>query len=91
LDPSGHVRRDGGRRLTYAGIGVYRAALLDNWPRHVDDDVGVTANGKPRFRLAPILRAHMDADGIHGEPHPGCWTDVGTPQRLAELEATLSV
>lgn len=90
LDPAGHVRRDGGRRLTYAGSGVYRASLLDDWPRHVDDQAGVTAHGKPRFRLAPILRAHMDADGIHGEHHPGRWTDVGTPQRLADLEATLS-
>lgn len=90
LNLAGHVRRDGGRRLTYAGIGVYRASLLDDWPRHVDDQAGVTANGRPRFRLAPILRAHMDADEIHGEHHPGCWTDVGTPQRLADLEATLS-
>jgi len=89
LDPSGQVRRAGERRLTYAGIGVYRAALLDDWPRHVDDQAGVAANGKPRFRLAPILRAHMDSGQIHGEHHAGRWTDVGTPQRLAELEATL--
>ena len=89
LDDTGHVRRDGAQRLTYSGIGVYRPALLDDWQRHVDDHASVAANGKPRFRLAPILRAHMDAGRICGEHHPGRWTDVGTPQRLAELDTAL--
>ncbi|NCT70194.1 MAG: nucleotidyltransferase family protein [Xanthomonadaceae bacterium] len=90
LDEAGYVRQDGGSRLTYAGIGIYRAALLDDWQRHVDHHAGVAANGKPRFRLAPILRAHMDHDSIRGERHAGRWTDVGTPQRLAELEQGLA-
>ena len=89
LDEAGLVRRDGAQRLTYSGIGVYRPALLDDWQRHVDEQAGVASNGKPRFRLAPILRAHMDKDGIRGERHAGRWTDVGTPERLAELERTL--
>ena len=89
LDPSGEVRREGERRLTYTGIGIYRAALLDDWSRHVDDQARVAANGKPCFRLAPILRAHMDAGEIRGEHHAGRWTDVGTPQRLVELETRL--
>ncbi len=89
LDPSGLIRREGAQRLTYAGIGVYRPALLDDWQRHLDEPPGTTAGGKPRFRLAPLLRTHMDTGGIHGERHAGRWTDVGTPQRLAELEAAL--
>ncbi len=91
LDETGHVRSDGEHRLTYAGIGIYRAALLDDWQLHVDDHAGFAANGKPRFRLAPILRAHTSSDGIHGERHAGRWTDVGTPQRLAELEQGLAL
>lgn len=90
LDETGHIRRDGAHRLTYAGIGVYRPALLDHWREHADADAGVAPNGKPRFRLAPILRAHMDASRIDGEHHAGRWTDVGTPQRLAELDQALS-
>ena len=90
LDPAGHVRGDGERRLTYAGIGVYRPALLDGWAQHVDDHASIAGNGKPRFRLAPILRAHMPAGRIHGEHHAGRWTDVGTPERLADLNRALS-
>ncbi len=89
LDGDGQVRRDGARRLTYAGIGVYRPALLDGWQAHADADAGVAGNGKPRFRLAPILRAHMDGGDIGGERHAGQWTDVGTPQRLAQLGQSL--
>ena len=90
LDPAGHVRGDGERRLTYAGIGVYRPALLDGWAQHVDDHASIAGNGKPRFRLAPILRAHMPSGRIHGEHHAGRWTDVGTPERLADLNRALS-
>ncbi len=89
LDAEGHVRHDRARRLTYAGIGLYRPALLDDWAQHVDEHAGVVADGKPRFRLAPLLRAHMDSDLITGQHHDGRWTDVGTPGRLAELETAL--
>ena len=41
----------------------------------------------PRFRLAPLLRAAMRAGQVTGEHHRGTWTDVGTPERLAELNA----
>ena len=61
-------------RLTFAGIGVYRAALFAD----------VTAD---RFPLAPLLR-RMTAHGlISGEHYCGLWTDVGTPGRLAALNA----
>lgn len=88
LDEDGLVRSDGAHRLTYAGLGVYRPQLLDGWRTH-SSDAGATET-PPRFRLAPILRAHMADGRIHGEHHHGRWTDVGTPQRLAELDAALS-
>ncbi|MCM2336918.1 MAG: mannose-1-phosphate guanylyltransferase, partial [Pseudomonas sp.] len=44
----------------------------------------------PRFRLAPVLRAHMADGRISGEHHRGRWTDVGTPERLAALDAELA-
>jgi MurNAc alpha-1-phosphate uridylyltransferase len=87
LDGDGRVRRDGEHRLTYAGLGVYRPQLLDGWRAH-SEDAGADES-PPRFRLAPILRAHMDAGQIRGEHHRGRWTDVGTPQRLAALDAEL--
>ena len=87
LDADGHVRSDGPQRLTYAGIGVYRPQLMDGWREH-SRDAGADDN-PPRFRLAPILRAHMADGRIHGRHHRGRWTDVGTPERLARLDAEL--
>jgi N-acetyl-alpha-D-muramate 1-phosphate uridylyltransferase len=37
--------------------------------------------------LAPMLRAGMAAGVISAELYSGEWTDVGTPQRLAEINA----
>ena len=88
LDADGLVRSDGAHRLTYAGLGVYRPQLLDDWRSH-SDDTGADER-PPRFRLAPILRAHMAAGRIGGEHHRGQWTDVGTPQRLQELNESLA-
>ena len=75
--------------LTYAGIGLYRPALLHAWER-VIGPLPSTGEAPPRFPLAPILRAQMAAGRIDGVHHRGRWTDVGTPQRLAELDAQLS-
>ncbi len=77
-----------GTRLTFAGIGVYRPSLFDDWRRIIGDAPGAR-DVQPRFKLAPLLRAAMAHDAVSGEHHMGQWTDVGTPQRLAELESTL--
>ena len=88
LDDAGYVRADGEHKLTYSGIGVYRPQLFDGWREIVREPA--MANGKPKFPLAPVLRAHMAAGGITGEHHRGRWTDVGTPERLRTLDAELS-
>lgn len=87
LDADGCVRAEGDNKLTYAGIGVYRPQLLDGWHDVVPNPA--IANGKPKFPLAPVLRAHMAAGAISGEHHRGRWTDVGTPERLFQLDAEL--
>ena len=61
-------------RLTFAGIGVYRPELL----------AGHTPG---KFALAPVLRAAMRDGKISGEHFRGAWSDIGTPQRLAEIDA----
>ncbi len=85
LDDDGIVRTEGPRQLTYAGLGVYRPALLDDWRAIIGD----TAGEPPRFMLAPLLRAHMPEGAITGEYWGGRWTDVGTPERLRQLDAAL--
>ena len=37
--------------------------------------------------LAPLLRAQIALGKVSGEHHQGLWVDVGTPQRLAELDS----
>lgn len=70
------VLADGVRKLTFSGIGVYRQQLF----------AGVSAD---IFPLAPLLRSAMDAGQVTGEHYRGQWMDIGTPQRLAELEQRL--
>jgi MurNAc alpha-1-phosphate uridylyltransferase len=64
-------------RSTFAGIGVYRASLLDG-------QTGGT------FSMVPILREAMRRGEVTGERYRGAWMDVGTPQRLADINGALS-
>ncbi len=86
LSADGLLLSDGENRLTFSGIGVYQPELLlqcqDQWR-----EIGIA---HPRFKLAPILRQAMHQLAITGEHFTGQWTDVGTPERLAELDAFLS-
>ena len=38
---------------------------------------------------APLLRSAAEAGQVSGEHYRGLWMDIGTPQRLAELERQL--
>jgi N-acetyl-alpha-D-muramate 1-phosphate uridylyltransferase len=88
LGDDGRVHASGTPRLTYAGIGVFRAALLDGWRQAAASEPGIGEH-PPRFRLRPLLEAAMATGAVSGEHHRGAWTDVGTPERLAALEAAL--
>lgn len=76
------------RALTFAGIGVYRPEILGDWRTIVDATPDAQAS-PPRFPLAPLLRAAIARGTLGFRLHQGCWTDVGTPARLAELDARL--
>jgi MurNAc alpha-1-phosphate uridylyltransferase len=89
LGASGAVHSEGDTRLTFAGIGIYRAELLSNWRDIIGERSGVDET-PPRFKLAPLLRASMGKGRVSGEHHSGRWTDVGTPGRLAELDDQLT-
>lgn len=88
LGTTGQVHSEGAQRLTFAGIGVYRPRLLDGWQTVIGAVPGVEVT-PPRFKLAPLLRAAMARGAVTGQHHRGRWTDVGTPERLAELDAAL--
>ena len=74
---NGRARNDGATRLTYSGIAILRPELFIN----CEDG---------RFALAPLLRQAAACNELSGERHDGLWSDVGTPERLAALQSTLS-
>ena len=88
LDAQGIVHDEGNTRLTFSGIGVYRHELLSNWRDVIGTAAGTQAQ-PPRFRLVPLLHAAMATNAISGDHYHGAWTDVGTPERLAQLETAL--
>jgi MurNAc alpha-1-phosphate uridylyltransferase len=88
LADNGRVHSEGESRLTFAGIGIYRTSLLDGWRSIVGNAPGADET-PPRFKLAPLLRAAMNRELVSGEHFRGRWTDVGTPERLAALDASL--
>ena len=67
-------------RFTYSTVGLFDQALFASLPR-----------GNPqglKVKLAPLLREAMDRGQVSAELYEGPWTDVGTPQRLADLDDT---
>jgi len=65
---------DSSPKLTFSGIGIYRPSLFAHMTRGT------------KAPLAPLLRAQIALGKVSGEHHRGLWVDVGTPQRLAELD-----
>ncbi len=88
LRDDGRVESHGENKLTFSGIGIYQPALFANWREVIGDITGVDEI-PPRFKLAPLLRYAMHQNLVSGELHTGRWTDVGTPERLDELNKRL--
>jgi len=69
----GRVGEDTSPRHTFAGIGFYREAFF----------AGCQPGPLP---LLPLLRRALAAGRVSGELFTGRWHDVGTLERLAQLE-----
>ncbi|HIQ42930.1 N-acetylmuramate alpha-1-phosphate uridylyltransferase MurU [Ectopseudomonas khazarica] len=65
-----------GQRLTYSGLAVLSPQLFEGC------EPGA-------FKLAPLLRQAMARGLVSGERHAGRWIDVGTHERLADVERVL--
>jgi len=72
----GRIVEAPGERMTFSGVGIYRQELFAG----CSDGI---------FKLAPLLRAAARDDRVSGEVHAGAWLDIGTPERLAELDERL--
>ncbi len=82
------IVEQGGTRMTFANIAVYRPALFADWRTTAAAEPGVALD-PPRFRLLPLLRAALRRGRVGGEAFDGRWHNLGTPQQLAELDAAL--
>ena len=62
-----------GENLTFSGVSIIHPKLFD----------GLEPGKRP---LAPLLKQAMQNQKISGEKLKGAWVDVGTPERLMELD-----
>ena len=69
---------EGEPRFTFSGIGVYRPEMFD-----------AVAPGEA-VKLVTLMREYAALGRLGGEVYRGDWTDVGTPERLAQLNAPLT-
>lgn len=73
---SGRITNRETQRHTFSGLSVHRPEFFAGCsPGH--------------FPLLPLWRKEAEVGRLTGEVHGGAWSDVGTPQRLAELEGML--
>jgi N-acetyl-alpha-D-muramate 1-phosphate uridylyltransferase len=77
LNPAGEVVECDSGRFTYGNVGLYTPEFFAGY-----------APGK--LPLVEPLRRAIAGGRVRGELHRGAWCDVGTPQRLAQLEAELT-
>jgi MurNAc alpha-1-phosphate uridylyltransferase len=75
---AGVTRNGAAPRYTYTGIALIDPALV------------APVRSGDKAQLAPLLRAAADAGRLSGELHAGLWRDVGTAERLAEIETLLA-
>ncbi|MCX4028028.1 nucleotidyltransferase family protein [Endozoicomonas sp. SM1973] len=64
------------QRFTFTGISVLSPALFNKLPQ-------------AKWPLAPVLKEAIDQGLVSGEQYHGYWLDVGTPERLKQLENDL--
>jgi MurNAc alpha-1-phosphate uridylyltransferase len=76
VDGQVHDAQPGAATLTYSGIAVLHPQLFDG-----------CSDGA--FKLAPLLRKAMADGQVTGEHLRGHWVDVGTHERLAEVESLI--
>jgi MurNAc alpha-1-phosphate uridylyltransferase len=73
LNNNGLVTDQGAQKYTFSGIGIYRPELFDNIPSGV-------------LKLRPLFNQAIAAQRLTGQKHDGFWMDIGTPERLQELD-----
>lgn len=74
IDNLGVLSHQGKEKLTFSGIGIYRASFFEN-----------ISLGPVKLR--PLLNEAILQQKVSGEKYSGLWFDIGTPQRLEEISS----
>ena len=69
---SGKLSKEG-KPMTFTGMGIYRSDIF--LKEHADNKVG----------LGTVLRELSASNKVSAEHHLGFWSDIGTPERLDEI------
>ena len=75
----GMLKNEGEKMYTFSGVGIYHPDLFAD-----------VIKGQPA-KLASLLRKAIDNNAATAQYYRGVWHDIGTPERLAELDKTLRV
>ena len=73
----GMLKNTGIQMLTFSGVGVYHPDLFAD-----------IVSGEPA-KLAPLLRKAIDNNAATAQYYQGIWHDIGTPERLKNLDESL--
>lgn len=74
---NGKLQHEGNKMLTFSGVGVYHPDLFKD-----------IIKGEPA-KLAPLLRKAIDNNAATAQYYQGVWHDIGTPERLKQLDEKL--
>jgi N-acetyl-alpha-D-muramate 1-phosphate uridylyltransferase len=74
----GLVCESADQRLTFSGVGVYHPTLFES------------LHHGQATKLTPLLKAAMQQKLVTGQHHHGLWHDIGTPERLQQLDHWLN-
>lgn len=77
LDSAGKLHTEGHKKYTFSGIAYYHPILFE----------GLSYGKRP---IRYVLRDAMDNNKVSGILHKGDWRDIGTPDRLKQLDQELS-
>lgn len=77
LTPEGRVLESGQSKLTYSGIALFNPELFNKTKAE-------------KSKLGPLLRQVMPLQRVSGEKFNGFWMDIGTPERLKEVDIYLT-
>ncbi|NTS77444.1 nucleotidyltransferase family protein [Catenovulum sp. SM1970] len=72
-----YLNLENSQKWTYSGIGIYSPELFLNVK-------------KLPAPLGPLLKQAIGQQQVTGQIYQGIWSDIGTPERLAQMEQALT-